>query len=956
MFDLPALLIRAGRLRALLLAPLLLLQSHCQSQPSGGDPAHHGSSAALVAPVLQADEGPGSPREAAAPRASQPPAEGSPAAGMAGEGLSYSADTIYFDGQPLYLWSGELPYYRISPQLWGERLDAARAAGVRFITAYVPWNLHEPSEGRFDFTGGSGDGRRDLVGFIELIAERGMYFIPKPGPFICAEVRHGGIPDWLTEGHPEICMRDQRGRTVRFRQDGTPLPDPLNPTYVQYVKRWYTRLYEEVLSKYQYGRGPIVALQVENELMYSTTQLADPFSWGYSTAVQSLYRDWLKQTYGDIAGYNALHATAYSAFSLVMPPRSRDWHFDRAAQWLAFQDWVGFKEWYGAAVLREYAGILSSLGVSVPMYHNAGMLEDQAPAVFGPLSQQMWLGVNFWLAPHPLDSYASYVQGVRRLKQLKGSQPNRPSIAPELNWGWGSAEEFDFLTRYTLPYSKGSNIYVLADSSQAGTLNGRPYSTSLQPYPGDAPIDSRGSLRPAYWSMARLIRYTLSEGADFAEATPISSITLGCYSPYNAPGLYTELGGVRAAELAGVLGPAVGANQFLQDLMEGLIGRDAEYRIVDLQQATAEELDRSGLLVVLGQRIMDAATQALLVGYVRRGGTLVLLPTIPALDLQLRPAAVLKQALLPELSFGERSLGGRSESLQVEGYGAELPGRLLVHTVQGAEQGYRVLARTGSGEPVAVEKSEGRGKLIYLGSYVTDADFYLWLAQREGYIGRFAWSDDPQVEVVPLRNPRTGDSYLFVVNRSRSERAVRVSYLQSAASGGAESPIVLSISVAGGTVSILAVARGELLSASLNGGGGVEIVATGSASGVASGVSGGAPDGVASGVSDGGSADSTAGSAVHFEGGSEADLLRERNGELLFRSDRATQVLLRLPGLEEQGPVSVVSGDGEPVAATVSEGTLRFAYTPADGTLEYYRIAPGRSVQEVSLSAAPLVK
>jgi beta-galactosidase len=833
-------------------------------------------------------------------------------------GLGYSADAVYFDGQPLFLWSGELPYYRFSPELWGPRLDAARNAGVRFITSYVPWNLHEQVEGRFDFTGAGGDARMNLVGFIEQIARRGMYFIPKPGPFICAEVRHGGIPDWLTEGHPETAMRDERGRVVRFRQDRTVLPDPLNPTYLEYVRRWYTRLYRDVLQHYEHGRGPIVALQVDNELLYSTSSLANPFSWGYSPAVRAMYRGWLEDTYGDIARYNRLHAAQAADFGSIRPPRSADWRFRLPQQWLAFQDWVRFKEWYGASVLRSYASILRDLGVLVPLYHNAGMLEDQAPMAFGPLARELWLGVNFWLDPHPLASLSSYARGVRRLKQLRGSQPDRPSMASELNWGWGSAQEFDFLARYTMPFSKASNIYLLADSSQAGTLAGRPYSNSRQPYPGDAPLDSRGCPRPAYWRLQRLVGYTRAEGAGLAEAEPVASIWLGSYTPYNAPSLYLELARARPAELARVLRCPAGANRFLQDFLEGLIRRDAECRIVDLQAALGQALPAGGgLLIVFGKESMDSATQRRLARYVLEGGTLVLLPELPSLDLELEPATALKDALLPELEPGRG--GGEAEELRFEGYPGVLRARSFSRIPGNLPEGYRVLGRDEHGEPAAVEKRAGRGRVVFLGDYLCDPDFFLWLAGQLGYEGRYAWSDDPQVEVVPLQNRRSGESYLFLINRGRSGRSPQVFYRDSLAPG---EPMLLRTSLAAGSVSILAVRGGQLCSASLNGDGGVFLR--------------GARFG------------------LRLDPGAEADLLPAPGGDLLFRADRATRVKLELelsstgdslPAAGTSGPVMVLSGNGQRVAAGLEGGCLTFDYTPAapgqqasSGRIEYYRI------------------
>jgi hypothetical protein len=197
----------------------------------------------------------------------------------------------------------------------------------------------------------------------------------------------------------------------------------------------------------------------------------------------------------------------------------------------------------------------------------------------------------------------------------------------------------------------------------------------------------------------------------------------------------------------------------------------------------------------------------------------------------------------------------------------------------------------------------GRGRVVFLGSYLSDPDFFLWLAGRLGYAGRFAWSDDPQVEVVPLENRQRKESYLFVINRSHSGRSVQVFYRDSFAPG---EPKVLRTSVAAGSVSILAVRDGEICSASLNGESGVFLRG--------------------------------ARSALRLDRGAEADLLRAPGGDLLFRADRATRVELELPAAGAPGRAEVLSGNGERVAASLEGGSLSFRYTPVPGRIEYYRI------------------
>ena len=55
--------------------------------------------------------------------------------------------------------------------------------------SYVPWNLHEPIPGQFDFTG-----ILDLAEYIHTAKSLGLHVIVRPGPYICAEWEMGGLP------------------------------------------------------------------------------------------------------------------------------------------------------------------------------------------------------------------------------------------------------------------------------------------------------------------------------------------------------------------------------------------------------------------------------------------------------------------------------------------------------------------------------------------------------------------------------------------------------------------------------------------------------------------------------------------------------------------------------------------------------------------------------------------
>ena len=62
--------------------------------------------------------------------------------------------------------------------------------------SYIPWNLHEPEKGVYDFGQGNNDMSPflDLVTFIKIAQEEDLFVLFRPGPYICSEWDFGGLP------------------------------------------------------------------------------------------------------------------------------------------------------------------------------------------------------------------------------------------------------------------------------------------------------------------------------------------------------------------------------------------------------------------------------------------------------------------------------------------------------------------------------------------------------------------------------------------------------------------------------------------------------------------------------------------------------------------------------------------------------------------------------------------
>ncbi|KDN78043.1 beta-galactosidase [Streptomyces olindensis] len=136
---------------------------------------------------------------------------------------------------------GEFHFSRYPVAEWREELLKIRAGGIDLLATYLFWNQHEEERGTFRF-----DGALDIRHFVELCGELGLYVAVRLGPWSHGECRNGGFPDWLMQ---EKCS-----------------PRTDDPAYLALVEPYYARIAQELRGLSYDEGGPIVAVQVENEL------------------------------------------------------------------------------------------------------------------------------------------------------------------------------------------------------------------------------------------------------------------------------------------------------------------------------------------------------------------------------------------------------------------------------------------------------------------------------------------------------------------------------------------------------------------------------------------------------------------------------------------------------------------------------------------------------------------
>lgn len=155
--------------------------------------------------------------------------------------LTYKGNKFFLDGEEYTIISGAMHYFRIPREYWHDRLLKLKECGFNTVETYTCWNLHEPRENVFDFSG-----MLDLEAYIDIANELGLNVILRPGPYICAEWEMGGLPAWLLN-YPNL--------TIRCNDE----------LFISKVERYYNELLRRIVPKLSTNGGNIIMMQIENE-------------------------------------------------------------------------------------------------------------------------------------------------------------------------------------------------------------------------------------------------------------------------------------------------------------------------------------------------------------------------------------------------------------------------------------------------------------------------------------------------------------------------------------------------------------------------------------------------------------------------------------------------------------------------------------------------------------------
>ncbi len=627
-----------------------------------------------------------------------------------------------------YLISGEFHYFRVPKDQWKDRLRLAKDLGMRSVSIYIPWNWHEPEKGALDFTGKTIP-ERDLVGALEAIASCDLTCIYRPGPFITAEWRDGGLPAWLWKQRPDILSLNAQGNPSSLRRP-YPAITYLHPYYLQASKEWLKNALQAAEKYMSHQGGPIINVQLDDEPSY-WHHLPDPLAADYNPVLietkenGSPYSRWLLKKYGSVEGVSKAHGAHYSSPAEMQPPRRE--MVDRGELTL-YCDWFDFK----LGMIYEYSKELYQVTRDAGGDETISMLYPyllplQAPK-FRSLMEEDHLALEltnevyislFGSGAVSEQKYGHVCMAQEYYHMWRGK--NGPAVTMEIQGSNAS-----FLTPgaiealYALSVArgiKGFNVYMLV-----GGNNPRGYENLTgTEYDLCAPISSQGILRPHASKIKKMARVIKTCEDKILSAQPLRDAWWGCYSPYETAALVGGSGVMAdaGAAVTRIINSGDHGTSNESSLQALMYLSNVSLGCLDLEKASAQDWQKVSQLWVFSLDFMSAAVQQRLVDFVKGGGTLVILPQLPLKDEYMQDCTILAdnifegmhrpifEGLFPESPlFVSQVFGMQGQSLVV-------PGK---PTLFDLPQHVKPLALDPeSGKPCGFCRPVGKGKVIVLG-------------------------------------------------------------------------------------------------------------------------------------------------------------------------------------------------------------------------------------------------
>ncbi|MFZ2654001.1 MAG: beta-galactosidase [Victivallales bacterium] len=550
--------------------------------------------------------------------------------------LSFDRISYLKKGKRVFLISGEIHYFRVPRTDWRKRLELFKASGGNCVATYVPWLLHEPKEGKYDFS----SSQLEVDEFLKLCNELKLWALVRPGPYQYSELAYDGLPGWLCEVYPELRARNIEGKDFRVSSVSY-----LHPLFLEKASKWYSKVVP-LLAKHQVSSGgAVAAFQIDNELMGIHEWFG---SWDYHPDTYGVGRNegrwpaFLAKRYGGLDGVNAAHGIKAGSWADVTPIAAVA--SGTPSERRRVKD---YQDCYFASV-AEYAttlaGWMREKEVQVPIVHNSAnpYMNGYFEATVAAMGKDFLLGSDHyynldmdWDQNNPTPKYATKCFHSNETMRHYGTPPTVFELPG------GSASDYPPITPHdagccylaNIAYGmKGYNYYIFT-----GGVNPPGAGTTGEIYDYGAAVSSTGEVRDLYKTQQKLARF-LKKHSWLAGAEQVPDCQLGLSREYSRSGRY-------CGDNKGIDFSNNEAWDFMRKgfMMTSFCGSFSP-SLADL--ASDSLLDRVDLALMIASSVsMARDIQERIVRFLEAGGKILIAPVIPTMDETFSPCTVLADYL-----------------------------------------------------------------------------------------------------------------------------------------------------------------------------------------------------------------------------------------------------------------------------------------------------------------------
>jgi beta-galactosidase len=546
------------------------------------------------------------------------------------------------------IFGAEIQYFRLEPRYWEPVLQRFQETGLRCVTTYVQWNTHlvgppdaDHPAGHFDFEGKT-DPRRNVRKFLDLVESRGFNLNFRCGPFCCNEMIHGGYPDWLVMGDPNMMVWDYQNRTTQGywigKREGSQ-PSYLHPDYLHLSSHWLRAVDAIVVPHLRANGGCITMMNLDNEISYIVKDsFLDSDYNPVNVRPGGFWHQFLAEKYGEASALP--YDTAYPSIDAVPPPRAVPASITRDLAW--YRDWMEFKTWAMQAYIHRLRAMHEENGVKDLTFmtnlnpHRPEGVPTRLPAFEEAVGKGGIVGYDFYRGTFM--SYSGY-QSMARVLKLMNASLSYTWSAEFMSGTWErvlstrvSDDHMRFMARCALAQGCKSISWFMFHDRDCW---------------GDSPVSTHGHARPSLEVLTETPRLLFEKLHDWDAMVPQTDVAI-LYDLIQH--VHTALGDpapcadnelhIGKPLLAGVeAGRASGEYEALFRLVEYA---GVQPGVVDLMHSPGA-LMRYPLAFLPGSPVIERAVLEALKTYVHSGGTLVVSGPVPTLDENGRPLEFLEQ-------------------------------------------------------------------------------------------------------------------------------------------------------------------------------------------------------------------------------------------------------------------------------------------------------------------------